>query len=121
MVFPREISESRKMEVTHAIKGFHRLSIVKNDTVGSGNGKDHIIRLLEESFFRIGFFEKNRTEFAYQNRLFAGFNRKRRFSVVILSEQISTTQRVFGRTASPDSTGQYEHLPIRRYCWSSEK
>jgi len=74
------------MEVTHAIKGFHRLSIVKNDTVGSCNRKDHVIRLFEESFLGIGFFKKNRTEFAYQNRLFAGFNREGRFRVVILSE-----------------------------------
>lgn len=74
------------MEVTHAIKGFHGFGIVKNDAVGSGNRKDHVIRLFEESFFGIGFFEKNWTEFAYQNRLFAGFNREGRFRVIILSE-----------------------------------
>lgn len=86
MVFPRKISKCSKVEVTHTVKGFHRLGVIKDDTVGSGNRKNHIIRLFEESFLRIGFFKKNRTEFTYQNRLFTGFDGKWGFSIVVLPE-----------------------------------
>lgn len=86
MVFPREISECSKMEITHPVKGFHRLGVIKNDAVGSGNSKNHVIRLFEESLFRIGLFKKNGTEFTYQNRLFTGFDCEGGFSIIILPE-----------------------------------
>lgn len=65
IIFPRQISECCKVEVTHSIKWFHCVSIVNKNAVCCSNSKNHVIWLLEKSFLGILFFEKNRTKFTY--------------------------------------------------------
>ena len=65
MIFPSQIGKRCKVKVTHAIKRFHWVCVINEDTVCSCNCNDHVIWLFKQPLFRILFLEKYWTKFTY--------------------------------------------------------